>query len=74
LKAQLQAFHLKADEKHPEQSLININTKNILFICGGALMDLEKIIERRISQNPVGFGADLKARKASRVKKLLQQS
>lgn len=54
----------KGGRKHPEQSLININTKNILFICGGAFEGLEKIIERRISQNPVGFGADVKGKKS----------
>jgi ATP-dependent Clp protease ATP-binding subunit ClpX len=55
----------KGGRKHPEQSLININTKNILFICGGAFDGLEKIIERRVSQNPVGFGADIKGKKSS---------
>jgi ATP-dependent Clp protease ATP-binding subunit ClpX len=53
----------KGGRKHPEQSLININTKNILFICGGAFEDLAKIIERRVSQNPVGFGADVKGKR-----------
>ncbi len=55
----------KGGRKHPEQSLININTKNILFICGGAFEGLEKIIERRVSQNPVGFGADIKGKKST---------
>lgn len=53
----------KGGRKHPEQNLINLNTKNILFICGGAFEGLEKIIERRVSQNPIGFGAELKVRK-----------
>lgn len=53
----------KGGRKHPEQSLININTKNILFICGGAFEGLEKIIARRISQNPIGFGANIKSKK-----------
>src|SRR5574338_607795 len=55
----------KGGRKHPEQSLININTKNILFICGGAFEGLDKIIERRVSQNPVGFGADIRGKKSS---------
>lgn len=54
----------KGGRKHPEQSLININTKNILFICGGAFDGLEKIIERRVSQNPMGFGAEVKGKKS----------
>ena len=53
----------KGGRKHPEQSLININTRNILFICGGAFEGLEKIIARRVNQNPVGFGAEIKGKK-----------
>ena len=53
----------KGGRKHPEQSLINLNTKNILFVCGGAFEGLDKIIERRVSQNPMGFGADLHGKK-----------
>lgn len=46
--------------KHPNQELLKINTNNILFICGGAFVGLDKIIESRISQHPMGFGADVK--------------
>jgi len=53
----------KGGRKHPEQSLINVNTKNILFICGGAFEGMEKIIAHRVSQNPVGFGANIKGKK-----------
>ncbi len=48
----------KGGRKHPEQPLININTKDILFICGGAFSGLEEIVSRRIGKNPVGFHAD----------------
>lgn len=44
--------------KHPEQKLIHINTKNILFICGGAFDGLEKIIARRMKNAVIGFTAD----------------
>jgi ATP-dependent Clp protease ATP-binding subunit ClpX len=53
----------KGGRKHPEQSLININTRNILFICGGAFEGLEKIIARRVSRNPIGFGAAIRGKK-----------
>jgi ATP-dependent Clp protease ATP-binding subunit ClpX len=53
----------KGGRKHPEQSLININTRNILFICGGAFEGIEKIIARRVSQNPMGFGANIRGKK-----------
>jgi len=47
--------------KHPNQEMLRINTENILFICGGAFVGLDKIVESRISQNPMGFGADIKS-------------
>jgi ATP-dependent Clp protease ATP-binding subunit ClpX len=53
----------KGGRKHPEQSLISVNTKNILFICGGAFEGLDKIITKRVSQNPIGFGADIRGKK-----------
>ncbi len=43
--------------KHPQQEYIQINTKNILFICGGMFSNLDKIIERRVSNKSMGFGA-----------------
>lgn len=49
----------KGGRKHPEQSLINVNTKNILFICGGAFDGLEKIVERRVASSSMGFGAEV---------------
>lgn len=50
----------KGGRKHPEQQLININTKNILFICGGAFEGLDKIIARRVSKSSMGFGSKVK--------------
>ncbi len=61
----------KGGRKHPEQSLININTRNILFICGGAFEGLDKIIARRVNQNPVGFGAEIKGKRDGKADLLL---
>lgn len=47
--------------KHPNQEMIEIDTSNILFICGGAFVGLEKIIENRVLEHPLGFGAKVKA-------------
>ncbi|MBN2737187.1 MAG: ATP-dependent protease ATP-binding subunit ClpX [Spirochaetales bacterium] len=47
--------------KHPNQEMLKIDTSNILFICGGAFVGLDKIVESRISQSPMGFGADIKS-------------
>jgi ATP-dependent Clp protease ATP-binding subunit ClpX len=49
----------KGGRKHPEQPLIHINTKHILFIAGGAFDGLDKIILKRLHQNPIGFGAKI---------------
>lgn len=45
--------------KHPSQELLKINTKNILFICGGAFVGLDKVIEKRVSSHAMGFGAPI---------------
>jgi len=55
----------KGGRKHPEQNLININTKNILFICGGAFEGLEKAIAARMDKKVLGFGAEVKSKKRS---------
>jgi len=47
--------------KHPNQEMLKIDTENILFICGGAFVGLDKIIESRVAHHPLGFGADIKA-------------
>ncbi|HEY8417321.1 MAG TPA: ATP-dependent protease ATP-binding subunit ClpX [Limnochordales bacterium] len=59
--------------KHPHQEFIQIDTSNILFICGGAFDGLEKIIERRIGQKGIGFGADIKTREEKPIGDLLRQ-
>ncbi len=46
--------------KHPNQEMLHINTKNILFICGGAFVGLDSIIESRLNVKPIGFGSDVK--------------
>ncbi|MDR2483401.1 MAG: ATP-dependent Clp protease ATP-binding subunit ClpX [Treponema sp.] len=56
--------------KHPNQEMIRINTTDILFICGGAFVGLDKHIERRVVQHPMGFGADIRDRKGRSLKEL----
>ena len=51
----------KGGRKHPEQSLISIDTKNILFICGGSFDGLSEIISKRINSAEIGFGKSLKS-------------
>ena len=59
--------------KHPQQEFIQIDTSNILFICGGAFDGLDKIIERRVDRSSLGFGAELKNRKERDVGALFAQ-
>ena len=59
--------------KHPQQELIPIDTTNILFICGGAFDGLEKIIDARMGQSSIGFGAELVEKNDKNVGELLKQ-
>lgn len=56
--------------KHPNQEMIRIDTTDILFICGGAFVGLDKFIEQRVVQHPMGFGADVKDRSQKNLKEL----
>ena len=59
--------------KHPHQEFIQVNTKNILFICGGAFDGLEKIIERRLDQKSIGFGANVQGKTDKDISKILHE-
>lgn len=52
--------------KHPQQEFIQIDTTNILFICGGAFDGIEKIVEKRLGKNALGFGSDLSKNKVEK--------
>src|SRR5204863_535516 len=57
--------------KHPHQEFIQVDTSNVLFICGGAFVGLDKIIESRVGRSGMGFGAEIKSREDRRVGDLL---
>lgn len=59
--------------KHPQQEFIQIDTSNILFICGGAFDGIEKIIEKRVAKSSLGFGAQLKSSVDAEKNGLLKQ-
>ncbi len=59
--------------KHPHQEFIQINTSNILFICGGAFDGLEKIIERRTQKSAMGFGADVMSKESKDLGEVFKQ-
>jgi ATP-dependent Clp protease ATP-binding subunit ClpX len=61
----------KGGRKHPQQEFLQVDTTNILFICGGAFVGLEDTIRRRIGMNGMGFGADIRGRADRSVSDLL---
>jgi len=63
----------KGGRKHPQQEFIQIDTTNILFICGGAFVGLEKIIEQRTAGKSIGFGADIKSRQEKDMGEVLKE-
>ncbi len=63
----------KGGRKHPQQEFIQVDTTNILFICGGAFVGLEKIIEQRIGGKTMGFGADIKSKDDYSIDDLLRE-
>ncbi len=64
----------KGGRKHPQQEFIQVDTTNILFICGGAFNDLGNIISKRLGVNAVGFGAEIKSKKEKRSGELLAET
>src|SRR5436305_1116243 len=58
--------------KHPQQEFLQVDTTNILFICGGALAGLEQIIERRLGGRQLGFGADIQTKKQRSLSEILK--
>jgi len=63
----------KGGRKHPEQAMVQIDTSNILFICGGAFEHLENIIRRRIYQKTLGFGAEVHSSHDYKISEILSQ-
>ena len=59
--------------KHPHQEFIQVDTKNILFICGGAFDGIDKIIENRLDKRSMGFGAQLQSKKERNVGEFLKE-
>ncbi len=59
--------------KHPHQEFFQIDTTNILFICGGAFVGLERVVERRLGRKTLGFKADVKSRKQRDTGSMLEQ-
>jgi ATP-dependent Clp protease ATP-binding subunit ClpX len=63
----------KGGRKHPQQEFLQVDTSNILFICGGAFVGLDQIVQRRIGQQSLGFGADVKSKKDYKLGELFEQ-
>ena len=63
----------KGGRKHPQQDYVKVDTSNILFICGGTFNGLEKVVERRLTQKTMGFGAKIADKKDVNIGELLEQ-
>ncbi|NUO52061.1 MAG: ATP-dependent Clp protease ATP-binding subunit ClpX, partial [Polyangiaceae bacterium] len=63
----------KGGRKHPQQDFLQVDTTNILFICGGAFVGLDQIIQRRVGQSAIGFGAEVRSKKEFKLGELLSQ-
>lgn len=63
----------KGGRKHPEQPLVKVDTKNVLFVCGGAFDGLDQIIARRVKTTGLGFGADIHSKKKEVLTELFAQ-
>jgi len=61
----------KGGRKHPQQDFLQVDTSNILFICGGAFVGLDQIVQRRLGQSRLGFGADIKSKHELKLGELL---
>jgi ATP-dependent Clp protease ATP-binding subunit ClpX len=64
----------KGGRKHPQQDFLQVDTTNILFICGGAFVGLDQIVERRVGEKTLGFGAEISSKKDKRIGELLEQA
>jgi ATP-dependent Clp protease ATP-binding subunit ClpX len=63
----------KGGRKHPQQDFLQVDTTNILFICGGAFHGLEQIVQRRTGVAGIGFGADIKGKREEKIGEILMQ-
>jgi ATP-dependent Clp protease ATP-binding subunit ClpX len=63
----------KGGRKHPQQEFLQVDTTNILFICGGAFVGLDQVIERRTSTKSLGFGAEISSKNERKIGELLAQ-
>jgi ATP-dependent Clp protease ATP-binding subunit ClpX len=63
----------KGGRKHPQQDYVKVDTSNILFVCGGTFTGLEKVVERRLTQKSMGFGAKIADKKDINIGELLGQ-
>ncbi len=64
----------KGGRKHPQQEYIQIDTTNILFICGGAFVGLEDVVQRRLSEKNLGFGSEIRPKNEKKLGQLLAEA
>lgn len=67
----MQAYRQRGGRKHPQQEFLQVDTTNILFICGGAFSGLEAVIEKRTAKSTMGFGSNIRSKTKRNTSELL---
>ena len=64
----------RGGRKHPHQEMLEVDTKNVLFICGGTFIGLENLIKNRLGKQSIGFGSTIQSKQQQRIHEILEQS
>lgn len=64
----------RGGRKHPHQEMLEVDTKNVLFICGGTFIGLENLIKNRLGKQSIGFGSDIKSKQKQKIHEILEHA
>ncbi len=64
----------RGGRKHPHQEMLEVDTKNVLFICGGTFIGLENLIKNRLGKQSIGFGSEIKSKQKQKIHEILEQT
>ena len=64
----------RGGRKHPHQEMLEVDTKNVLFICGGTFIGLENLIKNRLGKQSIGFGSEIQSKQKQKIHEILEQA
>ena len=67
-------FPPRGGRKHPHQEMLEVDTKNVLFICGGTFIGLENLIKSRLGKQSIGFGSTIKSKQEQKIHEILEHT